>query len=65
MNLPKYPLASSDRMMTFEFIGEGSKGLIHKLVRFSKPSNPSRMKKANQKYVITEKGKRFLTGQNF
>ena len=34
MNLPKYPLASSDKMMTFEFISEGPRGLIHKLVRF-------------------------------
>jgi hypothetical protein len=38
MNLPKYPLASSDRMMTFEFVSEGPKGLIHKLVRFQ-PTN--------------------------
>ena len=34
MKLPKYPLASSDKMMTFEFISEGPKGLIHKLVRY-------------------------------
>ena len=34
MKLPKYPLASSDRLMTFEFISEGPKGLIHKLVRY-------------------------------
>ncbi|MFV0303856.1 MAG: DUF6934 family protein [Moheibacter sp.] len=38
MKLPKYPLASSDKMMTFEFISEGQKGLIHKLVRFQ-PTN--------------------------
>ena len=38
MNLPKYPLASSDKMMTFEFISEGPKGLIYKLVRFQ-PTN--------------------------
>ena len=38
MKLPKYPLASSDSMTTFEFIGEGPKGLIHKLVRFQ-PTN--------------------------
>ena len=38
MNLPKYPLASSDNMMTFEFISEGPKGLIHKFVRFQ-PTN--------------------------
>ncbi|WP_312763225.1 DUF6934 family protein [Epilithonimonas sp.] len=34
MNLPKYPLNSSDKMMTFEFVSEGEKGLIHKLVRY-------------------------------
>ena len=34
MKLPKYPLASSDKLMTFEFTSEGQKGLIEKLVRF-------------------------------
>lgn len=38
MNLTKYPLASSDKMMTFEFASEGNKGLIHKLVKFQ-PTN--------------------------
>jgi len=38
MKLPKYPLTSSDNMMTFEFISEGPKGLIHKLVRYQ-PTN--------------------------
>jgi len=38
VNLPKYPLSSSDNMMTFEFISEGPKGLIHKLVKFQ-PTN--------------------------
>ncbi len=38
MNLPKYPLASSDNLQTFEFISEGQKGLIHKLVRYQ-PTN--------------------------
>jgi hypothetical protein len=38
MKLPKYPLASSDRLMTFEFISEGSRGLIHKLVQYQ-PTN--------------------------
>jgi hypothetical protein len=38
MKLPKYPLASSDRLFTFEFISEGPKGLIHKLVRYQ-PTN--------------------------
>jgi len=34
MNLPKYPLASSNSLMTFEFVSEGQKGLIHKLVQY-------------------------------
>ncbi|NCC55716.1 MAG: hypothetical protein EOM11_09610, partial [Erysipelotrichia bacterium] len=38
MKLPKYPLASSDKLMTFEFISEGQNGLIHKLIRFQ-PTN--------------------------
>lgn len=37
MKLPKYPLASSDKFLTFEFISEGKK-LIHKLVRYQ-PTN--------------------------
>jgi hypothetical protein len=40
MKISKYPLASSDKFMTYEFISEGSKGLIHKLVRFQ-PTNLS------------------------
>ncbi|MCC6724754.1 MAG: hypothetical protein IT258_09600 [Saprospiraceae bacterium] len=38
MKLPKYPLASSEKLMTFEFISEGPRGLIHKLVRYQ-PTN--------------------------
>jgi hypothetical protein len=38
MKLPNYPLASSDKYLTFEFISEGSKGPINKLVRFQ-PTN--------------------------
>lgn len=34
MKLPKYPLASSDRLTTFEFVSEGPNRLIHKLVRY-------------------------------
>lgn len=37
MKLPKYPLASSDKFLTFEFISEGKK-LIYKLVRYQ-PTN--------------------------
>lgn len=36
MKLPKYPLSSSDKLMTFEFISEGPKGVINKIVRFQK-----------------------------
>jgi len=38
MKLPKYPLASSDRLMTFEFTSEGQRGLIHKVVQYQ-PTN--------------------------
>ena len=38
MNLPKYPLASSEKLLTFEFISEGRKGIIHKLVQYQ-PTN--------------------------
>jgi hypothetical protein len=38
MKLPRYPLTSSDKMMTFEFVSEGHKGLVHKLIRFQ-PTN--------------------------
>ena len=34
MKLPKYPLASSDKMMTFEFPSEGKKGIIYKIVKY-------------------------------
>jgi hypothetical protein len=34
MKLPKYPLASGDKLLTFEFISEGHKGLIYKLVQY-------------------------------
>lgn len=34
MNLPKYALSSSEKMMTFEFASEGKKGIIHKLVQY-------------------------------
>jgi hypothetical protein len=38
MKLPKYPLSSSDKMMTFEFISEGNKGVIYKIVKYQ-PTN--------------------------
>lgn len=34
MHLPKYPLSSSEKMMTFEFTSEGPKGTIQKLVKY-------------------------------
>lgn len=36
--MSKYPLSSSDKLLTFEFISEGPQGLIHKLVRYQ-PTN--------------------------
>ena len=38
MNLPKYPLASSKKLTTFEFISDGEKGLINKIVKYQ-PTN--------------------------
>jgi len=38
MKLPKYPLSADNDLTTFEFVSEGSKGLIHKLVQFT-PTN--------------------------
>lgn len=38
MKLLKYPLPSREELLTFEFISEGQKGLIHKLVRYQ-PTN--------------------------
>jgi hypothetical protein len=38
MKLPKYPLTSSEKMMTFEFVSEGKNGLIYKLVKYQ-PTN--------------------------
>lgn len=38
MHLPRYPLSSSESLMTFEFISEGEKGFIHKIVQFQ-PTN--------------------------
>jgi hypothetical protein len=34
MKLPKYPLSSGDKFQTFEFISEGKRGLIHKMVQY-------------------------------
>lgn len=38
MKLSKYSLASSDKMMTFEFVSEGDRGIIEKIVKFQ-PTN--------------------------
>ncbi len=35
MKLPKYPLASSNNLTTFEFFSDGPKGRIPKLVQYS------------------------------
>lgn len=38
MQLPKYPLKAESTFTTFEFISEGPRGLIHKLIQFQ-PTN--------------------------
>lgn len=38
MNLSNYPLSAEDDLTTFEFISEGPKGLIRKLIQFT-PTN--------------------------
>ena len=38
MKLPRYHLKSNERLTTFEFVSEGPKGLIHKLIQFT-PTN--------------------------
>lgn len=38
MNLPRYTLSSDVDLVTFEFISEGVKGKIHKLIQFT-PTN--------------------------
>jgi len=63
------PLSVEELMALFEYNNKGkfrdnylkpleSAGLLTK-------TNPDKPTASNQKYVITEKGKRFLTGQNF
>ncbi len=56
MNLPKYPLVSSDKMMTFEFVSEGKNGIIYKIVKLDKSLSklddeilfPKKLEKANR-----------------
>jgi len=38
MKLPRYQLAASENLMTYEFVSEGPKGRIPKLVQYS-PTN--------------------------
>ena len=38
MKLPKYALASNDKLTAFEFISEGQQGIIHKIVQYQ-PTN--------------------------
>ena len=56
MNLPNYPLASEDDFTTFEFISEGPRGLIRKLVQFT----PTNLKDI---YILAFGDKDNLTGQ--
>ncbi len=36
MKLPKYPLSSGENLRSYEFISEGPKGLIHKIVQYNR-----------------------------
>ena len=56
MKLPKYPLAADDDLTTFEFVSEGPKGLIHKLVQFT-PTNLKGL------YILAFGDKDHLTGE--
>jgi len=56
MNLPNYPLASEDDLTTFEFISEGPRGLIRKLVQFT-PTNLKGL------YILAFGDKDKLTGE--
>lgn len=38
MKLPRYELKSEKRLLIFEFVSEGKKGEIHKLIKFSETS---------------------------
>ena len=56
MKLPRCPLASDDDLMTFEFISEGPKGQIPKLVQFA-PTNLKGL------YILAFGDKDHLTGE--
>lgn len=56
MNLLNYPLASEEDITTFEFISEGPKGLIRKIVQFT----PTNLKDL---YILAFGDKDNITGQ--
>lgn len=56
MKLSKYHLKSNEPLTTFEFISEGPKGLIHKLIQFS----PTNLKEL---YNLSFGDRDHLTGQ--
>jgi hypothetical protein len=41
MDVEKYKLKAESSLTTFEFISEGPKGLIHKLIQFQKTNEPN------------------------
>jgi hypothetical protein len=56
MKLSKYPISSSDKMTSFEFVSEGKKGLIYKIVKFQ-PTNLKNL------YNLAFGDKNSLTGE--
>lgn len=56
MKLSKYPLTSSEKMTSFEFVSEGKKGLIYKIVKFQ-PTNLKNL------YNLVFGDKNSLTGE--
>jgi ATP-dependent DNA helicase RecG len=63
------PFSIDELMTVFEYSHKGKfrDNYIKPLeaVGFISKTNPDKPTASNQKYVITEKGKRFLTGQDF
>jgi ATP-dependent DNA helicase RecG len=63
------PLSVDDLMLIFEYSHKGKfrDNYIKPLeaVGFIRKTNPDKPTASNQKYLITEKGKRFLTGRDF
>ena len=41
MNVDKYPLKAESTLTTFEFISEGPRGIIHKMIQFQETNEPN------------------------